>query len=99
MSLNPLKLFRPPSPEDAAKSGVKLNAPSLPSDVGEAVGGIWHSIRHATAGLLSIPTRLVGGTLSLASNVLRMPEKLISNPVNRLMDYWHARMHKVVAGT
>lgn len=94
---NPLNLFRPQTPEEAQKSGLKLKAPDWSSYVSNTIGGIGYSAKFALRGILSAPTHLLMGTSALVRRTLEAPGKYLLNPVDRMLDRYHERMHKVLA--
>jgi len=95
---NPLNLFRPHSTKEAGEAGVDMKAPTLATEVYQSIRGLGHFFRKATAAVLSVPTRTVGGTLSLTNRVLEAPGRYAFGPVLRLIDSFHQRMSLVVGG-
>jgi len=95
---NPLNLFRPRPPEDAAMSGAKMEAPSGAMEVRRSIEGVVYSVRHGLSALLSAPTRIAGGALSFAGRVLDAPNRYIVSPVTRWLDSFHKQVSAVVGG-
>jgi len=97
MDLNPLHWLRPPTPEEAGKSGVKTEAPGWFHYVGQSIGGIGYSMKHAARAVLTSPTNLIKGSLALGRNTIETPIRLVTNPVFRLIDGYHKRIDKLLS--
>ncbi len=97
MNLNPFNLFRPPSPEEEAKSGVKTEAPGWFHYVGETIGGIGYAAKHAARAVLTSPTNFVKGSLALGRRSIEAPVRFVTNPVFRLIDSYHERVDKLLS--
>lgn len=94
---NPFNLFRPPSPEESGKAGVKTEAPGWFHYVGQTIGGIGYSMKHAARAVLTAPTNLAKGSLALGRRAIETPVQLVTNPVFRLIDGYHKRIDKLLA--
>jgi|GEM_PF-5628034 len=97
MDLNPLHWLRPPTPEEAGKAGVKTEAPGWFHYVGQTIGGIGYSMKHATRAVLTAPSHLLKSTVALPHRAVTEIGNAVSYPVYWLTDHYNKRINKLLS--
>ncbi|ALM09636.1 MAG TPA: hypothetical protein DEB30_05070 [Candidatus Peribacter riflensis] len=97
MSFNLFNIFRPRSPEEASKAGVKVEAPGWADYVSQTIGGIGYAAKNALRAVVTAPTHLAMGTLALGRRSVEGTLSVLTNPVFRLIDGYHTRIDKLLA--
>ena len=92
---NPL---RPEKPDEARDSGWELQSPSVLRETTEAIRGIGYATRKGASALLTSPLRVVRGSLDLAGNVIKAPQKYVLNPASKVLDKGISVISKTVGG-